>query len=403
MAQRNKNLARLPAGYLFPEIDRRRRVYLERHPQARIVSLGVGNTTQPLTPHIVNALKNAALDLGTEEGYSGYGDGAGMIELRRRIAERLYDGIVDAEEVFISDGAKCDCGRVQALFGGEARIAVQDPAYPVYVDGSVIVGATGGFGDGRFAEVVYMACHPGNGFFPDLEALPKVDLIYFCSPNNPTGAVATRQQLADLVAFAKDSHAIVIFDSAYSTFIRDESLPRSIFEIEGAREVAMEISSFSKMIGFTGVRLGWSIVPKELIFDDGYPVMEDWSRIVTTIFNGASNIVQHGGIAALEDEGLAEMKETVDYYLENAHVIKRGLDEMGVENYGGVNAPYIWARFPGQDSWDVFAKILEEAQVVVTPGSGFGPASTEFIRFSAFGHREDIAEAVRRLQAVLGK
>ena len=400
MTRRNENLAKLPAGYLFPEIDRRRRALLERNPQARIVSLGVGNTTQPLTPHIAGALQQAALALGTEAGYSGYGDVAGMIELRRRIAQRLYGGIVDAEEVFISDGAKCDCGRVQALFGGAAHRGPR----------SRLSGLCrwqrdrrrhGQFRRWSLRRGRLYDLQSGERFLSRSQefAQGRPDLLLFAQQSDRRRGDAV--QLAELVAYAKANRAIVIFDSAYSEFIRDESLPRSIFEIEGAREVAMEISSFSKMVGFTGVRLGWSVVPKELTFDDGHPVIADWSRIVGTIFNGASNIAQHGGIAALDDEGLAEMKQSIDYYLENARIIKRGLDEATIENYGGVNGPYIWARFPGRNSWDVFAEILEEAHVVVTPGAGFGPAGEEFIRFSAFGHREDVLEAVRRLRGVL--
>jgi len=401
MVKRNENLARLPAGYLFPEINRRRRSLLLRNPHAKIVSLGVGDTSRPLTPHVVEAMRKAVLGLGTPEGYSGYGEEAGMLDLRKRIAQRLYRGTVDAEEVFLSDGAKCDCGRWQILFGPRTRIAVQDPAYPVYVDGSVIAGDGGAFEGGRFADIVYMQCKPENGFFPTLDELPPVDLIYFCSPNNPTGAAATREQLEELVAFARARGAIILFDSAYSDFIRDDSLPRSIFEIEDARRSAIEIGSFSKTAGFTGVRLGWSVVPKELAFDDGRPVIDDWKRITTTIFNGASNIAQYGGIAALDDEGVEETRGTVAYYMENARIIKDALDALGIENYGGSNAPYLWARFPGRKSWDVFEEILERAHVVVTPGAGFGPAGEEFIRFSAFGPREDVLEAVERLRRTL--
>ena len=394
-------MASLPASYLFPEINRRRRAFQERNPGPPTISLGIGDTTLPLTPHIVDALQKAALALGTEMGYSGYGDEAGMMELRSCIAERLYSNTIDAEEVFISDGAKCDCGRLQAMFGGDVRIAVQDPAYPVYVDGSAITGAAGRCVAGRFEKIAYMTCHPANGFFPELEKLPEVDIIYFCSPNNPTGAVATRSQLAELVAFAEAHRAVIIFDSAYSAFIQDENFPRSIYEIEGARKTAIEVSSFSKMVGFTGVRLGWSVVPRDLTFSDGRPVIDDWQRLTSTIFNGASNIAQRGGIAALDDTGVAETRELVDYYMENARIIKRGLDEAKVEHYGGVNAPYIWARFPGRDSWDVFNEILEKARVVVTPGAGFGPAGAEFVRFSAFGSRKNITEAVERMRETI--
>ncbi len=404
MVKRNPNIAKLPAGYLFPEIGRRRRTLLERQPDARIISLGIGNTTEPLTPHIVEGLRNAALTLGTAEGYSGYDDdpkGQALLQnLKTKISDKWYHGAVSPEEIVISDGAKCDCGRLQMLFGSEVTIAVQDPAYPVYVDGSVMAGATGAHNPerGQFDGLVYLPCSPANAFFPDLSALPRTDLIYFCSPNNPTGAVSTREQLRELVAFARRNGSIIIFDAAYAAFIQDNRLPRSIFEIEGSRETAIEVNSFSKPIGFTGVRLGWTVVPRELAFEGGAPVSKDWNRVMSTLFNGASNIAQYGALAALDDEGLAEMRQTVGYYMENARIIKEGLAGLGLESYGGVNSPYVWAEFPGRRSWDVFTEILEGAHVVTTPGSGFGPSGEGFIRFSGFGHRADVVEAVRRLK-----
>ncbi|MBD3388032.1 MAG: LL-diaminopimelate aminotransferase [Candidatus Altiarchaeales archaeon] len=403
MVRRNSNIAKLHAGYLFPEINRRRRKLLEQDPDARIISLGVGNTTEPLTGHISEGLVGSAKGLGTVGGYSGYGDEQGLTELRSKIGERVYGGSVDAGEVFISDGAKCDIGRLQVMFGSGVTVAVQDPAYPVYVDGSVIVGATGGYNEGRalFDGIEYMSCTPENDFFPDLQNTRRTDLIYFCSPNNPTGAVASKKQLKELVDFAADNRSIIIFDAAYSEFISDSKLPKTIFDVKGSREVALEVNSFSKMVGFTGVRLGWTVVPDELKFDDGSGVNRDWDRVTCTIFNGASNIAQQGGLASLDDEGLAEMRETIAYYMENARIIKDALDEMGVTTYGGVNAPYIWAHFPGRNSWDVFEEILNKCHVVTTPGSGFGPAGEGFIRFSAFGHRQDIQEAVERLKAKL--
>lgn len=407
MVQRNKNIAKLQAGYLFPEIGRRRRALLEKNSDAQLISLGIGNTTEPLTPHITTGLKNAAAGLGTTDGYSGYDDDArgGQLlqDLKAKTANKLYNGIVSPDEIFVSDGAKCDCGRLQVLFGEDVSVAVQDPAYPVYVDGSVIAGASGVYNknDGLFDGIVYMDCTPKNNFFPDLTTLPRTDLIYFCSPNNPTGAVATKAQLKELVDFARQNKSIIIFDTAYAAFVQDDDLPKSIFEIEGSREVAIEVSSFSKPIGFTGVRLGWSIVPQELTFDDGTPVANDWRRVTGTLFNGASNIAQYGGLAALDDEGLAEMEQTVSYYMENARLIKQALDDLGITTYGGGNSPYVWAEFPGQDSWDVFTDILENAHVVTTPGAGFGPAGQGFIRFSAFGHKGDVIEATKRLKEKL--
>jgi LL-diaminopimelate aminotransferase len=400
MVKRNSNLAKLQSGYLFPEINRRKKELLQRVPEADIISLGIGNTTEPITPHVTAGLGQAAVGMGTVEGYSGYGDEQGFAELRARVAEKLYGGSVEAEEVFVSDGAKCDVGRMQLMFGGEVSVAVQDPSYPVYVDGSVIIGATGEFDParGQFAGLEYMACRPENGFFPSIDQVPRTDLIYICSPNNPTGAVASHEQLGQIVAKARENRSIILFDAAYSEYIQDKSLPKSIFEIDGAREVALEINSFSKPAGFTGLRLGWTVVPKELAYDDGTPVAADWNRITTTVFNGASNVVQHGGLAALDDEGIAEMRQTVAFYMENARIIKNCLDKLGVVSHGGDNAPYIWAEFPGQDSWEVFARILEKAWVVTTPGAGFGPAGEGFVRFSAFGHREQVIEATERLE-----
>jgi LL-diaminopimelate aminotransferase len=398
MPRRNPAIANLKAGYLFPEIGKRRREFQASRPGAKVISLGIGNTTEPLSPGIAAALVEQARALGTASGYAGYGDDYGLEALRGKIAEVLYKGIVKHEEVFISDGAKCDIGRVQLLFGADLPVAVQDPAYPVYVDGSVLVGAVGGHDGSGYRGIRYMPCSPENDFFPDLQALPAGGLVYFCSPNNPTGAVASRAQLVELVAACRAKGCIIIYDSAYAEYIKDPSLPKSIFEIPGARECAIEISSFSKPIGFTGVRLGWSVVPEELKYSDGAPVINDWKRIMTTVFNGASNIAQSGGLAALSPEGLAEMRAGIAYYMENAAIIKAGLEAVGIECHGGDNAPYIWARFPGRKSWDVFAELLDRCEIVSTPGSGFGPAGESFIRFSAFGHRADILEAVGRFK-----
>jgi LL-diaminopimelate aminotransferase len=391
VVNRNPHFTKLQAGYLFPEIARRKKALLARQPDAKIISLGIGNTTEPLTPAVTAGLQLAAGRLGTAEGYSGYADDScGLAALRERIAAVLYSGAVSPDEISISDGSKCDIGRLQVLFGGGVSVAVQDPAYPVYVDGSIIIGAD--------TELQYMPCAPQNNFFPDLSQLQRPDLIYFCSPNNPTGAVATKTQLAELVAFARKNQSIIIFDAAYSEFIVDKDLPRSIYEIPGADEVAIEVNSFSKSIGFTGVRLGWCVVPRKLKFADGSPVLPDWQRIINTLFNGASNIAQQGGLAALTADGRRETKELVGYYQENARIIRQGLQSKGIQAYGGVNAPYIWAHFPGQESWAVFEKILNESWVVTTPGAGFGPTGEGFIRFSSFGRREDISEAVRRLK-----
>ena len=403
MLSRNKAFENLTAGYLFPEVAKRRRLYQEKHPDAKIISLGIGNTTEPLTPHITKAMVDYAAGLGTESGYSGYGDEQGLTELREKIASVLYKGMASADEVFISDGAKCDIARIQTLFGAGVELAVQDPAYPVYVDGSVIVGAAGkDDGNGSRKGVTYLPCTAENGFFPDLSKVKENSLIYFCSPNNPTGVASSREQLKKLVDCALEKGCIIIFDSAYFSFIRDSSLPKTIYEIEGARKCAIEINSFSKLAGFTGVRLGWSVVPSDLKFADGTPVRQDWNRVMTTLFNGASNIAQRGGLAALDDEGMKETKGLVDYYLGNAALMKKALSgpnfsSAGVKVYYTGDSPYLWVMFPGYTSWDIFDKILAECNIVTTPGSGFGPAGEGYLRFSSFGHRKDVEEACSRL------
>lgn len=405
MIERNTGFSNLTAGYLFPEVARRRREYAASHPDAKIISLGIGNTTEPLSKHIAKAMSDYSMALSTPEGYSGYGDEQGNSSLRAKIAEVFYHGMADADEIFISDGAKCDIARIQTLFGSKVKVAVQDPAYPVYVDGSVVVGAAGENTGSGYKGISYLPCTPDNDFFPDLSKVEKNTLIYFCSPNNPTGATATRKQLETLVDFANKNGCIIIYDAAYFAFIRDENLPKTIFEIPGAKTCAIEVNSFSKPAGFTGVRLGWSVVPNELKFADGSSVNKDWNRVMTTLFNGASNIAQAGGLAALDGQGLSDMRAQVDYYLENGALIKAALDgdnfkRAGVEAFFTGNGPYVWARFPGRTSWDVFDTILDKCHVVTTPGSGFGPAGESFIRFSSFGHRADIEEACRRLSAL---
>ncbi|MDR1586097.1 MAG: LL-diaminopimelate aminotransferase [Treponema sp.] len=397
MIKRNSCIANIRAGYLFPEIARRRREFAAAHPDAKIISLGIGNTTEPLLPHIDKGLVEGAGALAAAETYSGYGDEQGLASLRERIASVIYAGKAAADEVFISDGSKCDIGRLQLLFGAGTPAAVQDPSYPVYVDGSVLIGAAGGWEGSGYRGVSYLPCTAENGYFPDLSLLPRNGLVYFCSPNNPTGAAADRQQLRALVDAAIEKGDVIIYDAAYAEYIRDPALPKSIYEIEGASLCAIEVNSFSKPAGFTGVRLGWSVVPKELKYAGGESVNADWNRICTTVFNGASNIAQAGGLAALDDEGLKEIRRLTDFYLGNAKLIRSTLRNLGVSCVGGDNSPYIWAHFPGQDSWEVFAEILEKCHVVTTPGSGFGPAGQSFIRFSAFGHRADVEEACGRL------
>ncbi len=387
--ERNRNMTRLKASYLFPEINARKRQFLAQHPEASLISLGIGDTTEPIPGAIAQALVEASAGMGSVKGYVGYGPEQGMKALREKIALKLYSNRVSPDDIFISDGAKCDIGRLQMLFGEGVTIAIQDPAYPVYVDGSLIQGVK---------KIIWLPCLPENHFFPDLEKLENVDLIYFCSPNNPTGTVATRAQLEKLVQFAVAHRSIILFDAAYSHYIQDPKLPRSIFEIEGARKVAIEMNSFSKLAGFTGVRLGWTVVSDELKYDDGTSVKADWSRVMSTVFNGASHISQTGGCAALESQGLQEIDALIAFYMENARILKEACEALGYEVFGGVNAPYLWVRVKGRNSWDVFQEFLDRYQLVITPGAGFGPAGEGFIRLTAFGHRENIVKAVERLR-----
>lgn len=395
---RNANMAKLEAGYLFPEINRRKLAHLQKYPDALVISLGIGDTTEPIPEVITSAMAERSRALSTLEGYSGYGAEQGEKKLRAAIASTYYGDLgIEDSDIFVSDGAKCDISRLQLLFGANVSIAVQDPSYPAYVDSGVILGQTGQFDKDveKYGNIEYMRCNPENGFFPDLSSTPKTDVIFFCSPNNPTGAAATREQLTQLVKFAKKNGSIIVYDSAYGMYIADDS-PRSIYEIPGAKEVAIETSSFSKYAGFTGVRLGWTVVPNELLFSDGFSVAKDFNRIVCTCFNGASNISQAGGLACLSPEGLKAMRDVIDFYKENTEIIMDTFNSLGFNVYGGKNAPYVWVHFPGQSSWDVFAEILEKTHVVTTPGSGFGPGGEGFVRVSSFGHRANVLEAAKR-------
>ena len=386
MVKINPHLGKLKSNYLFPEIQKRKNDFLAEEPNAKLISLGIGDTTHPIVPSIANHMVEAARALGTKEGYTGYGSDQGDPLLRHKISERIYNNSIESDEIFISDGAKCDCGRILHLFGNYSTVAVQDPTYPVYVDSSIISGIT--------KKIVLMPCTPENNFFPEPVA---ADLIYICSPNNPTGSVATKEQLKTYVNFAKKNNAIIIFDAAYSAFIQDPELPRSIYQIEGAREVAIEINSFSKLAGFTGVRLGWSVIPKELVFEDGSSVHKAWSRISSTFFNGASNISESGGIAALQDTGWFETQDVIRKYLENAKLIKETFESLNYNCYGGDHAPYVWVDYSPKTSWEAFEELLRKSHIVSIPGSGFGPSGEHFIRFSAFADKEFILEAMARI------
>lgn len=391
MIQRNRELELLTPNYLFEEIEKRKRRFLEAHPEAKLVSLSVGNTTQPLASPIAQALSQAASALGIQEGYVGYGPEVGMYPLRKRIAEVVYKGRFSPEEIFISDGINSDIARVQTLLGPNRRVAIQDPAYPAYLDGSLIQGVSG---------VHFLSCDASNSFFPDLDTLPEVDLIYFCSPHNPTGVAATFEQMERLIGAAKRRRALILFDAAYAAFVRDSQCPRSIFDLPGAEQVAIEAGSFSKWAGFTGVRLGWSVVPNQLHYANGASIRNDWERVMTTLFNGASILSQKGGLAVLEPSGLAAATQQVDLYLENAAFLRRGLERLDYEVYGGVNSPYLWVHFPGFSSWEAFQTLLEKAHILTMPGSGFGKAGEGFLRLSGLARRTEIEEALRRLNGI---
>jgi LL-diaminopimelate aminotransferase len=405
MSKINENYKKLAAGYLFPEIARRMRAYLAEHPDADVKKLGIGNTTEPLTPTILRGLHDGVSELGNVETYTGYGDEQGNRELRKALSAFYKDtrGVdISESDFFVSDGAKPDSGNIQSIFSADAVVAIQDPAYPVYVDTNVIGGRSPGFDQdsGKYTGFIYMPCTAENGFIPEVPE-EHADLIYLCSPNNPTGAVATKKQLKAFVDYANEHDSVIIFDAAYAEYISDANLPKSIYEIEGARSCAIEINSFSKSAGFTGVRLGWSIVPSELTIDGSKPgeIHDMWFRRQCTFFNGASNVVQSGGLAALSARGLEESYEMISYYMENARIIREGVSEAGLTVFGGDNAPYLWVQAPeGMTSWEFFDTLLQQAEVVGTPGSGFGPAGEGYFRLSAFGHRSDIVEAVERIR-----
>jgi LL-diaminopimelate aminotransferase len=404
MAKHQSNYDRLAAGYLFPEIGRRAKAYAAAHPDVKILRMGIGDTTEALTPTIVKALHERVDLLANRDTYTGYGDSEGELALREAIAKDYVarGATVYADEIFVSDGAKPDTGNIQCVFSDDAIVAVQDPAYPVYVDTNVIAGRAGNYDAARglYDRLVYMPCNEQNGFFPAVPTV-KTDLIYLCSPNNPTGNVATRAQLEAFVAYARKHRAVILFDAAYRDYIRDPNLPRSIFEIEGARECAIEFYSFSKGAGFTGVRLGWCVIPKTLVLEDGEAgkIHKLWTRRQNTYFNGASNIVQAGALAALSPAGKTECQGVIDYYMQNAALIRKTLQDLGIQCFGGDNAPYVWLKTPGNlKSWDFFDKLLGEAHVVGTPGSGFGPSGEGYFRLSAFGHRENIEAALQSIR-----
>ncbi len=408
MARINQHYLKLAAGYLFPEISRRVDAFAANHPDASLIPLGIGDVVLPL-PEAVRAAMHRAIDeLGTEEGFRGYGPYEGYEFLREAIAETEYRarGIdLDPGEIFVSDGSKCDSANIQEIFAQSASIAVPDPTYPVYVDTNVMAGRTGPADDqGRYAGIKYLPCTEANGFLPAPPTRP-VDLVYLCFPNNPTGTVADRRTLRTWVDWARENSAVLLFDAAYELYITEPDLPHSILEIEGARECAIEFRSFSKSAGFTGVRCGFVVIPRELIGRDeaGEPVELHglWARRCNTKFNGASYPVQAGAAAVYTEQGQSEIRANARYYLGNAAQIREGLGKLGFTVYGGVNAPYVWLKTPeGMDSWGFFDLLLEKANVVGTPGAGFGACGEGFFRLSAFGREDRIQEAIERIRKV---
>ena len=409
MFKANANYLKLPGSYLFSTVASKISQYCEENPEkaARIVRLGIGDVTQPLAPSIVAALHEAVDEMAAAESFRGYAPDLGYDFLRETIATSDFaarGAAISPDEVFVSDGAKSDSANIQEIFSEDARIAVCDPVYPVYVDSNVMAGRTGAYDEatGLWSNVVYMPCTRENGFAPELPHPDEdISLIYLCFPNNPTGAVIDKPRLQAWVDYANEHGAVIVYDAAYEAYITDPALPHSIYECDGARSCAIEIRSFSKNAGFTGTRLGYTVVPHDLKDADGVPMRDLWARRHGTKFNGAPYIVQRAGEAVYSEQGARETGEQIAFYRENARIILEGLREAGFDVFGGVNAPYIWLKAPnGMTSWDFFDMLLDQAQVVGTPGSGFGPSGEGYFRLTAFGSREDALEAVSRIKAL---
>ncbi|MBN1959177.1 MAG: LL-diaminopimelate aminotransferase [Desulfuromonadales bacterium] len=410
MARINDNYLKLQAGYLFPEIGRRVSEFTKANPQAKVIRLGIGDVTKPLVPAVLKAFHEGVEDLAKGETFHGYGPEQGYSWLSEIVAEKAYKPLgveLKTSEIFISDGSKCDSANLLDIFDLGNKVAIGDPVYPVYNDTNVMIGRTGKANEkGYYEGIVYMPCTEENNFTPELPK-EKVDIIYLCSPNNPTGTAASKEELKQWVDYARANDAVIFFDAAYEAFITQADIPHSIYQIEGAKECAIEIRSFSKTAGFTGVRCGFIVVPEALMGTTGtgekYSFNKLWSRRTSTKFNGASYPVQKAAAAVYSDEGWAQVKEVIDFYMENARIIREGLTAAGITCYGGVNAPYIWLKTPqGMSSWDFFDKLLNECHVVGTPGSGFGPSGEGYFRLSAFGERDNVVTAVQRIKEKWG-
>ena len=395
MAKVNANYEKLPGSYLFSDIAHRTAAYSEQHPEAKLIRMGIGDVTRPLAPAVIEAMHAAVDDMSTVEGFHGYGPEQGYDFLREAIAKGDYAarGIdIDVDEIFVSDGAKSDCGNIGDILSIDNKVAVCDPVYPVYVDTNAMAGRAGDYDEAaeKWTNITYMPTTAENGFCPALPDEP-VDVIYLCSPNNPTGTVLNAEQLKMWVDYANEHDAIIMFDAAYERFITEPGIPHSIYEIEGAKTCAIEFRSFSKTAGFTGARCGYTVVPKALV-REGQCLNTMWNRRQTTKFNGASYIIQRGAAAIYTEQGAKEIEETLDYYRNNARMIKEGLEKAGYEVYGAVNSPYVWCKTPeGMGSWEFFQMLLEKANVITTPGAGFGPSGEGYIRLTAFGDADETA------------
>lgn len=405
MAKVNENYQKLPGSYLFSEIARRTAAYSEEHPEANLIKMGIGDVTRPLAPAVIEAMNNAVNDLSKPETFHGYGPEQGYDFLREVIAENDFHarGVdIAVDEIFVSDGAKSDCGNIGDILAIDNKIAVCDPVYPVYVDTNAMAGRAGEYDEEAqgWTNIYYMPTTAENNFCP---ALPdcKVDVIYLCSPNNPTGTVLNADQLKVWVDYANENGSIIMFDAAYERFITEDAIPHSIYEIEGAKTCAIEFRSFSKTAGFTGARCGYTVVPKDLV-RDGQSLNAMWNRRQTTKFNGASYVIQRGAAAVYSEEGTRQIEETLDYYRANAKVIKEGLESAGFTVFGAVNSPYIWCQTPeGMGSWEFFDKLLTETNIITTPGAGFGPSGEGYVRLTAFGDAEATKEAMERIKKLM--
>ena len=408
MIKINENFEKIEASYLFSTVAKKVAEFQKNNPDKKIIKLGIGDVTRPLPKVCINAMKKAADEMGDAATFRGYGPEQGYDFLRNAIVENEYKDLgIEADEIFVSDGAKCDCGNIVDLFEKDNKVAVTDPVYPVYVDTNVMSGRTGKYKDGKYEGLIYMPMTEENNFKPEL---PKEvpDIIYLCFPNNPTGTVLTKDELKVWVDYAKENKSIILFDAAYCTFISEHNIPKSIYEVEGAKDVAIEFKSYSKTAGFTGVRCGYVVIPKTVYgYDEEGKKVELnklWNRRTCTKFNGTPYITQRGAEAIYTEEGQKEIKENIDYYKENAKIILEGLKEIGIKAYGGVNSPYVWLKTPNNmKSWDFFDMLLEKANVVGTPGEGFGPSGEGYFRLTAFGTKENTIEAMERIKEKLNK